>query len=109
MIRTSKQPLLYAICIMLLATYSYGQKIERNLDSLNWMFHRVGDSHWYKATVPGTIYTDLLANKLIPDPFYGDNEKKIQWIDTCDWEYQAEFPITASDLSLKSEIELVFE
>ena len=40
-----------------------------------WQF-RCG-SQWYTATVPGNIHDDLLANKLIPDPFHGDNEQKV--------------------------------
>lgn len=32
---------------------------------------------WLPATVPGTVLTTLLNNDLIPDPFYGMNNKKI--------------------------------
>ena len=32
---------------------------------------------WIPATVPGTVLTTLLNNKLIPDPFYGMNNNKI--------------------------------
>ncbi len=32
---------------------------------------------WLPAVVPGTILTSLLANKLIPDPFYGMNNKQV--------------------------------
>jgi hypothetical protein len=34
-------------------------------------------SGWIPATVPGTVLTTLLNNKLVPDPFYGMNNKKI--------------------------------
>ncbi len=34
-------------------------------------------SGWMPAVVPGTVLTSLLANKLIPDPFYGMNNKQI--------------------------------
>src|SRR5436190_932183 len=30
-----------------------------------------------KATVPGTVLTTLLDNKMVPDPFYGMNNEKI--------------------------------
>jgi len=33
-------------------------------------------SGWLPATVPGTVLTTLLNNKLIPDPFWGMNNKK---------------------------------
>ena len=34
-------------------------------------------SNWIPAIVPGTVLTSLLFNKLIPDPFYGMNNKQI--------------------------------
>lgn len=59
----------------------------------NWQFRKTGETKWHNATVPGTVHTDLLANKLIPDPFYRDNESKLQWIDKADWEYRTEFNV----------------
>jgi len=41
---------------------------------------RAGDSGWLPATVPGDVHLDLLANKKIPDPFFRDNEAKLQWM-----------------------------
>ncbi|MFD2572794.1 glycoside hydrolase family 2 TIM barrel-domain containing protein [Spirosoma soli] len=32
---------------------------------------------WQPAVVPGTVLTTLLANKQVPDPFYGMNNKRI--------------------------------
>ena len=32
---------------------------------------------WLPATVPGTVLTTMLNDKLVPDPFYGMNNKKI--------------------------------
>ena len=57
----------------------------------NWRFRKSGDQEWMPATVPGTVHTDLFGNKKIPDPFFGDNETRLQWIDTCDWEYELWF------------------
>src|SRR5688572_15314957 len=57
----------------------------------HWRFRKTGNKEWMTATVPGTVHTDLLANKKIPDPFYGTNEKDLQWIDTCGWEYELWF------------------
>ena len=73
-----------------------------------WQFREVGKTDWYNATVPGCVHTDLLANKLIEDPFYRDNEKKQQWIDKKDWEYRTTFKVTAQTLAHEN-VELVFE
>jgi len=59
----------------------------------HWQFRKTGDKEWFPATVPGTVYTDLLDNKKIPDPFFGANEKALQWIDTCSWEYELWFDL----------------
>ena len=46
---------------------------------------------WHRATVPGTVHTDLMANGLIADPYFGMNERDVQWIDKEDWDYKAVF------------------
>jgi beta-mannosidase len=73
-----------------------------------WQFREVGKDKWYPASVPGCVHTDLLNNKLIDDPFYRDNEKKLQWIGKTDWEYQTTLNVTAEMLARKN-LELVFE
>ena len=73
----------------------------------NWQFFKPVSNKWYTARVPGTIHTDLLFNKLIPDPYYRDNEKKLQWIDTLNWHYKINFRVPANLLARKN-IELVF-
>jgi beta-mannosidase len=45
------------------------------------------------ATVPGTVHTDLLEQKLIPDPYLDLNEAAVQWIGRCDVEYADTFDI----------------
>jgi len=73
-----------------------------------WQFREAGKDKWYPASVPGCVHTDLLKNKLIDDPFYRDNEKKLQWIGKTDWEYQTTINLTAEMLK-RTNLELVFE
>jgi beta-mannosidase len=63
---------------------------------------------WLPATVPGDVHLDLLANKRIPDPFYRDNEAKLQWIDEANWEYELNFDVPAAFLT-RSNVDLVFD
>lgn len=63
---------------------------------------------WHAAQVPGVVQTDLLAARLIPDPFYGDNESRLQWIGLADWEYQTTFQIDAATLQ-HEHLDLVFD
>jgi beta-mannosidase len=72
-----------------------------------WEFREAGKDKWHPASVPGCVHTDLLKNKLIEDPFYRDNEKKLQWIGQTDWEYRTTFNVTAELLAHRN-IELVF-
>lgn len=60
---------------------------------------------WFPAAVPGTIHTDLLINKLIDDPYYSDNETKLEWISEKDWVYKTEFDFNPE----KKSYNLIFE
>ena len=43
----------------------------------------------------GDVHLDLLANKKIDDPFYRDNEAKLQWIEKAGWDYSLDFDVPA--------------
>lgn len=81
--------------------------LEREINS-NWTFKEINGEHKGFAVVPGTIHTDLIASKLIEDPFYRTNEEKLQWIDKKDWEYATILTITSEEFS-KNNIVLNFE
>src|SRR5258706_391134 len=102
-----KKLCLLLILVAVIFSYANGQKTQIVLDN-GWRFHEAGKPDWHPATVPGCVHTDLLANKLIEDPFYRDNEKKQQWIGKTDWEYQTTINATPALLTHK-QIELVFE
>lgn len=63
---------------------------------------------WHAATVPGSVHTDLFANKLIPDPYVGAPEAGLQWIGLADWEYEGRFDVDAATLRRKH-MALVFD
>lgn len=73
-----------------------------------WQFRQQGTTKWNAATVPGEVHTDLLNNKLIPDPYYRDNEEKLQWIEKENWEYKTSFSVMPATLKRKH-AELVFD
>jgi len=73
-----------------------------------WEFRRTDtDTAWYPATVPGTVHQDLLALELIPDPFKGLNDEKVQWIENSDWEYRTTFNLDDNILK-KENIDFIF-
>jgi len=81
----------------------------------NWVF-KIDDNiegydkfkEWMKCEVPGTVHTDLLELGLIEDPFFEDNELKLQWISNCDWVYKTSFDYP-DDFEKKSPFIIVFE
>jgi beta-mannosidase len=80
------------IIFTFLVTVVFAQQAPLELNN-GWLFRQAGKGNWLPATVPGSVFADLLKNKIIEDPFYRDNEKRVQWVDTADWEYQCTFSI----------------
>ena len=66
------------------------QSIKQSLNS-NWIFQKKEGNEWLNAIVPGCVHLDLLNNNQIPDPFFGTNEKEIQWVSDVDWIYKLSF------------------
>lgn len=94
-----------------------GQAGEGNVTipvTSGWEFRQVHaqagetDGAWRPAVVPGVVHMDLLRNKLIGDPYYRDNESKVQWIEKADWEYRTEVEVSRKLLE-KQRVEVVFE
>ncbi len=63
---------------------------------------------WKTAKVPGVVQSDLLRNGLIPDPWFGTNEKAVQWVENHNWQYSCTFKLSAEEFD-KKHIDLVFE
>ena len=54
------------------------------------------------------MHTDLLNNGKIDDPYFGNNEQKLQWIEKENWEYMSSFNLDENILE-NQRIEMVFE
>jgi beta-mannosidase len=69
--------------------------------SLNgaWDYKQIKGDAQGQATVPGDIHHDLLSDGTIPDPFYRDNEERLQWIGDSDWAFQRSFEVPAELLA----------
>lgn len=101
----------FCLFVFVLASCSDDNKIKTMIHmeiNQNWEFSQAGKESWLPATIPGTVHTDLLANKIIEDPYYRLNEKQLQWIDKVDWEYRTVFMADDQVLDHKS-VELIFE
>ncbi len=78
----------------------------RTLDQ-NWKMRRVGGEKWQEAVVPGSVYTDLLRNHKMEDPYWKDNEDQICALMNEDYEYVCTFEESETDSY--SEVFLRFE
>ena len=113
MIKHMKNTNKILIMLMILSVIMSGcqtseKNITQNLSGENWQFQQKDSALSGPATVPGSIHMDLLRNEMIPDPYYRNNEKDLQWIGGKDWIYTSEFNVSDSILS-KENIELVFK
>jgi len=58
----------------------------------------------YACPVPGDVQSALLASGAIPDPYYGRNEEKVQWVSRTEWEISRTFSADRALLASKSVI-----
>jgi len=65
----------------------------------SWRMRCTEEKEWHEALVPGTVYTDLLRDGLIEDPFWRENERKTFDLMEKDYEYRRSFSLSAEDLT----------
>ena len=81
-------------------------KTHQNLNN-KWQLRSYAKDNWIDAKVPGNVHLDLLENKIIPDPFFSQNEAELQWISKKDWTYKLLFE-PDKDILDRRNIELLF-
>ena len=54
-----------------------------------------------EMAVPGGVHTALLAAGRIPDPFFGQNEKAVQWVGQKDWRVERRFTVPTELLACR--------
>ncbi|MGD0863326.1 MAG: glycoside hydrolase family 2 protein [Candidatus Limnocylindrales bacterium] len=73
-----------------------------------WQFRQAGSDEWLAARVPGGVHTDLMAAGRIADPFFGDEELRVQWVAEADWEYRRSFQVDPA-VAAEKRLALVFD
>lgn len=71
----------------------------------HWRMRLAPEGSWQQAEVPGTVYTDLLRNGQMEDPFWKDNEEAACALMEEDYIYECRF-VPGEEL-LKSERKLL--
>lgn len=75
--------------------------MKKQLLNGEWTMTRVKTGDTYAVSVPSDNYTQLLAAGAIPDPYYGTNEKDVQWVGAEPWAYERSFSLAESDVRAK--------
>lgn len=65
----------------------------------DWLLCDKENKYRINAVVPGCNYLDLMREQVIPDPFYGTNEKDVYWVSETDWIYTKKFEISPDELN----------
>lgn len=76
--------------------------------SLNGIWNLRGNSYECTGNVPGSVYSILLENNLIDDPYYADNELRANELSKHNYAFSREFDIDFNPVLFRK-IELVFE
>ncbi|MBZ0298157.1 MAG: beta galactosidase jelly roll domain-containing protein [Anaerolineae bacterium] len=67
------------------------------------------DGDWLATAVPGDVHKTLIANGLIPDPFYDQNESACVWMEDQEWWYRLQFAAPDVPPHPDERLELVFQ
>eukprot|EP01084_Bolivina_argentea_P281135 480971_1 len=94
-------------CLCIISIFS-ATDIKLSLDGDDWTITNPNYRYQVSATIPGSIYIDLLNANKIPDPYYGNNSNTVIWIANQTWTYTKEFNITNSILN-KNIVQLISE
>ncbi|MBR4781614.1 MAG: glycoside hydrolase family 2 protein [Lachnospiraceae bacterium] len=73
-----------------------------------WKMRITGEDMWYPATVPGSVYNDLINAGRLEDPYYRDNELNALEMMKHDFEYKVTFDADPEVLNAASEVVLRF-
>ncbi|MGL4596564.1 MAG: glycosyl hydrolase 2 galactose-binding domain-containing protein, partial [Bacteroidia bacterium] len=106
-------PTRFLLALFLLSSnFIHAYTVRENLNSVgssvSWQVNEFGQTEKFKAKIPGTIHTDLLAAGKIPDPFFGYNDSLVRWVGEKTWEYTCSF-MPSEKIWKTHKKELVFE
>ena len=74
----------------------------------DWEFSQTDKNEWHPAIVPGSVQRDLIRLKVLPNPYYGTNEEKVQWVENENWDFKKSFQLNKDQLDFDDAL-LTFE
>ena len=83
--------------------------MKKQLIHEGWQMCCLEDQEWMSASVPGDVYSDLLANGKMEDPFFKDNEYQAKALMEKEYEYRTEFDFSEKEYEKARKIFLHFD
>ncbi len=99
---------LFFVLFVLLSACNKQHQGSLDLKSLNWSLKSLSEPVFLDSVAPDDVHLALISKGVIPDPFFRDNEKKVQWVGQSPWVFETEFDVPSSMLS-QQQVDLVFE
>ena len=87
------------ICLLALCFFGLSNGIVVPLTGKDWQI-RVNESLSIQAEVPGTIHTNLIAAKLIQEPYIAYNDVNLRYLIYQSWTFTKNFTLADDFLSL---------
>lgn len=66
---------------------------------LQWSFHQKDNAKTYLLGEKGSVQEALINQGVLPNPFYGVNESKFNWIENEDWIFESTFDLAQEILN----------
>ncbi len=85
--------------MLIIPVINFAQITEKMNLNNDWQFSESGKNDWKNAVVPGSVQRDLIRLGELPDPYWGTNEKLVQWVEDKNWDFKKTFIISAQQLT----------
>jgi beta-mannosidase len=74
---------------------------------ISWEIQHPISKEWFPLGERGSVQEALYQQGILPDPFYGENEKLYQWIEDHQWHLRSRF-FLSEEMFNATEVELDF-
>eukprot|EP00760_Papus_ankaliazontas_P034647 PhM_4_TR7334/c0_g1_i1/m.46005/K01192/E3.2.1.25, MANBA, manB; beta-mannosidase len=88
------------------------QRVPLNGGHDVWRFSQINnasDTRVFAGTVPGVVHTDLMANGVLADPYFGFNDVAYQWVAMQNWSYTRTFRLSSASVTTTTTTTLIME
>ncbi len=78
---------------LVLVSCQHTHHFQLDLKKEVWSLNSMSDSIHLNTVDPGDVHLALMSKGVIPDPYDGDNELKVQWVGETNWCFETRFDV----------------